>query len=153
MEENRIKTALEKVIGPLGYVLIDIKKSQGPDGNVLQVIVDRDQPIGLDDIVALSEPVSKALDSLEDQFPGAYTLDLTSLGAEKPIALEKLGNYVGSYVNLHLATPLKGENIIEGTLTQFDKESCQVERFLKGRKQTLQIKSSDIDKARLAIKF
>ena len=82
-----------------------------------------------------------------------YTLDISSLGAEKPIALEKLANYDGRYVHLHLSHPVQGENILEGTLKVVDEETLGLTFFIKGRKKDVTFPKKDVDSARLAIKF
>ena len=82
-----------------------------------------------------------------------YTLDVSSLGAEKPIDLEKLDKYQGKYVNLHLSHPYKGENIIEGDLKEVTSDYVVLTYRIKTRIVEAKIERKDIDKARLAIKF
>ncbi len=114
-------------------------------------MVDRLEPIGLDDIVSLSEALSTVLDEA-DPIGIAYTLDVSSAGAEKTIALEALSSYVGHYVHLHLTHPVKGENILEGTLLEVG-ETTKLERKEKTRKIVETFPTGDIDSARLAIEF
>jgi len=151
-EEEKVKKVLAKLLNEHGYDLVAIKYATTSEGPQLQVVVDRDDPISLDDIVKLSDPISAILDK-EDPIAGAYTLDISSLGAEKPIALEKLDHYVGKYLNLHLSHPYKGENILEGTLLKLDNGTVEFELRRKGRSEVASFAYRDIDKARLAIKF
>jgi len=151
-EEEKVKNVLLRLLKERGYDLVSVKYSITSEGPQLQVVVDRDDPISLDDIVKLSDPVSSLLDK-EDPIAGAYTLDISSLGAEKPIALDKLNRYVGRYLNLHLSHPYKGENILEGTLLKLDPGTVEFELTKKGRSEIASFPYRDIDKARLAIKF
>ena len=80
-------------------------------------------------------------------------LDISSLGAEKPIKVERLKDYVGKYVNIHLHNPLNGENILEGTLKRVDDTNLILEYRIKTRVKEAQIELKNIYKARLAIKF
>ena len=150
-EENAIFAALVEPISALGYDLIEAKLS-GNKNKTLQVIVDRVKPISLEDIVLVSEKVGEVLDEL-DPIKDPYTLDVSSLGAEKPIKLEALDQYVGSYVNLHLSRPIKGENIVEGTILNVSEEALTLQVRVKAAKRDLEIPRGDIDKARLAIEL
>ena len=149
---DKIKSELSNLVEKEGYELVDVKLSNGKDGNLLSVIVDRVKPINLDEIISLSEIISKSLDEL-NPIDSAYTLDISSLGAEKPIKLEKLKEYVGSYVNLHLSTPFKGNNILEGDIESIQDDILRLSFKEKTRTIHADIPLKDIDKARLAIKF
>lgn len=149
---DKIKSELSNLVEKEGYELVDVKLSNGKDGNLLSVIVDRVKPINLDEIISLSEIISKSLDDL-NPIDSAYTLDISSLGAEKPIKLEKLKEYVGSYVNLHLSTPFKGNNILEGDIESIQNDVLRLSFKEKTRTIHADIPLKDIDKARLAIKF
>ena len=72
---------------------------------------------------------------------------------EKRIALDKLEDYVGSYLALHLSHPYKGENDLQGTLVNLTPETISLEIAVKARKQVIQLNRADVEKARLAIKF
>ncbi|MCR5078867.1 MAG: ribosome maturation factor RimP [Bacilli bacterium] len=151
--ESHIILILEEPLKNEGFDLIEAKYAVGgKDGSTLSVVVDRVDPISLNDIVKVSELVSKILDD-DDSFDEPYVLDVSSLGAEKPIALEKLDLYVGRYVNLHLITPYQGENYVEGTLVSVNGGTVELEYREKTKKKVASLARKDIDKARLAIEF
>lgn len=150
---NEAKVVSEILTEPLkqkGYSLYEVKFKQAKE-SVLEVVVDRPAPIGLEDIVELSSFVSALLDE-KDPIPGAYTLDLSSAGAEKRIALEELPAYLGRYVHLHLSTPVQGDNILEGTLKSVG-ETVVLTQKVKTRVVERSFPYSTIDEARLAIEF
>ena len=152
---DEIKKVTEALSGPLsecGYALYSVKLFKTKEGLTLQIVVDRDDPISIDDIVKVSDLINPILDR-EDPIPGAYTLDVSSLGSEKPLSLEKLERYVGKFVHLHLSKPWKGLNDLEGDLLKVDNEEVTLERNEKGKKKEIRLYRPDIDKARLAIKF
>ena len=151
-EEKKAKEALETPLKEKGYDLYSLRFLSSAEGPKLEVVVDRPEPISLDDIVALSDFVSAALDEA-DPIAGPYTLDLSSAGAEKEIALARLPEYVGRYVHLHLSTPYQGENILEGDLVSTENGQCALTITNKGRKKQAIFPLQDVDAARLAIKF
>jgi ribosome maturation factor RimP len=147
-----VKTLIEELLKKEGFELYSLKYNHSKAGSTLEIIVDRDDSINLDDITNISNLVSNLLDE-HDFSDDAYTLDVSSLGIEKPIKLEKLDKYVGKYVNIHLQNPFKGLNTLEGELEKCDGDDVVVAYKNKTRIIKANIKRSDIDKARLAIKF
>ncbi len=151
-EIDDVKAILEPVLEKEGYTLAEVNLSRDSDGLTLHVYIDRDSPISLDDIVLVSDIINPLLDK-EDPIPGAYTLDVSSLGAEKPLKLDKLENYVGNYVNFHLSHPYKGANTLEGDLLEVNSDEIKLGIREKTKTKTIILKRETIDKARLAIKF
>ena len=150
-EERNIFEALKGPILTLGYDLVEVRLS-GNKTKTLSVTVDRVTPISLEDIVTVSDEVNKVLDEL-DPIQDPYVLDVSSLGVEKPIDIAKLPLYVGQYVNLHLVTPYKGDNILEGRLQEVTDEEVTLLLQIKVAKKAIVLPRRDIDKARLAIEL
>lgn len=122
---------------------------------VLRILIEKKDGsyISLDDIVKASELISPLLDEKDVIKDDNYMLDVASIGAEHPIKLEKLDNYVSKYVNLHLIKPIDGENIVEGTIESITDDIIILAIKVKTRIKKLEIERSNIDRARLAIKF
>lgn len=149
MEElSLVKTLIEKLLNEKGYYLYSFNYKN----NVLEIVIDRDEPISLDNITDISNDISLLLDKHEF-CESSYTLDVSSLGVEKPIKIECLEKYVDCYINIHLSNPYKGLNIIEGTLKEVDEKNITIVYKNKTRDVKCLIPRCDIDKARLAIKF
>ena len=149
---DKVKELLEPTLEKEGYELADVSLSRNKEGLTLHLVVDRDAPISLDDIVKVSDIINPLLDK-EDPINEAYMLDVSSAGSEKPLRLERLAKYVGEFVNVHLVNPYEGYNFLEGDLKEVTEEEIKLEIRVKGRKKTLSLARSNIDKARLAIKF
>ena len=148
MDLLTLKGLIEKKVNELGYELSSLSFSN----ETLSLVVDKDVEIDMDMIVNLTNELNSYLDEL-NPFEKAYTLDISSLGAEKPLKIEKLESYVNKYVNVHLVNPIKGENIYEGDLVSVNNESIVIVYRNKTRSINLEIAKSNIYKIRLAIKF
>lgn len=151
-EIRKVKDALTEPLLKVGYTLYSVKLQKGKNGLTLEIVVDRDDPISLDDIVKVSDLINPILDE-KDPIEGPYTLDVSSLGSEKPIALEKLEKYVSRYIHLHLSHPYQGFNDLEGKLLVALPETIELEVREKSRKKAITIARATIDSARLAIEF
>ena len=147
---------LEKIIkekvNALGYELDSISTKVEKGDRYLTIVVDRVKPIGMDDIVNLTHELNAYLDE-NDPFDTPYILDISSLGAEKPLKVERLTDYVNSYVHVHLINPIEGENIYEGTLVAVNDENIVIQIRIKTRTKNVDITKANISKIRLAIKF
>ena len=152
MDIIRHKEALEKKISELGYDLISINRKIEKGDVIISIVVDRVDPIDMDSIVSLSNELSSYIDSI-DESNEKYFLDISSLGAEKPLKIESLKDYVGRYVNVHIVNPIGGENIFEGDLLEVNEDSITLSYRIKTRVKQVVILLSNIYKIRLAIKF
>ena len=152
MDIVRNKEALEKKINELGYDLVSINRKIEKGDVIISIVVDRVEPIDMDSIVYLSGELSTFIDSIDDSNE-KYFLDISSLGAEKPLKVDSLKDYVGRYVNVHLTNPIAGENIYEGELVEVNEDSITLSYRIKTRVKQVVILLSNIYKIRLAIKF
>ena len=148
MELNVLNSKIAEKLNSLGYELASLSFAT----DTLSVVVDRVSSIDMNAIVEVSNELNAFLDEL-NPFDKPYTLDVSSLGAEKPLNKDKLNDYVGRYIHVHLVNPINGENIYEGTLVGQDENQITLEFKVKTRTKTVDITKENISKIRLAIKF
>ena len=148
MELKELEKLVEKTLSESGYELVSLSMTN----KTLSIVVDRVSPIDMEAIVEVTHVLNQLLDEV-DPIEGEYTLDVSSLGAEKPLKVEKLTDYINSYVNVHLINPINGENIYEGDLVSVSEDNIQLSFRQKTRVKTVDIAKSNISKIRLAIKF
>lgn len=152
MDLNTIKLHIEKLLSTLGYELYDISFKKEMGDLVLDIVVDKDEPIDMDMITSVSEAISLKLDEI-DPIGDEYVLNVSSLGAEKPLTIEKLPKYVNNFIHLHLKNPIDGENIYEGILEYADESKLILSYKIKTRTKKIEVELTNIYKVRLAIKF
>ena len=152
MDLMSLKPQLESKVNELGYELVSLSSKKEKGDLVLSIVVDKVNPIDMNEIVSLSEKLSSYLDEI-DSSDTPYLLDISSLGAEKPLKVESLKDYVGRYVSVHVTNAVDGENIFEGELKEVTSDSITVEYRVKTRVKKVVILQSNIYKIRLAIKF
>ena len=148
MDLNTLKQLLSAKVSEEGYELVSLSFAS----ETLSIVVDRSKDIDMDAIVGITNVLNAYLDEL-NPFEKAYTLDVSSLGAEKPLKVERLNEYVGRFVHVHLINPIKGENIYEGDLNNVSDETITITYRNKTRSIPVEIEKKNISKIRLAIKF
>ena len=149
--KDTVTALLEPALKVLGYDLASVTFRKEGSNYILRVVIDKDGPVSMDDIVTAGELISPLLDEA-DPIQSSYMLDVTSLGAEKPIQLDKLERYIGERVYLTLKEAVEKKDAHQGILEAITSEEVTINLENK-KKGTLTIKRSLISKARLAIKI
>jgi ribosome maturation factor RimP len=68
-----------------GFDLEDVTVSPAGKRRVVRVVVDRDGGVDLDDVAEVARAVSDLLDADPDLLDGAYVLEVTSPGVDRPL--------------------------------------------------------------------
>ena len=152
MEEKQLSELVSSKLASINYDLVSLNVSRNGGSLQVSIVVDRVAPINMEDIIEVTNVLSTCFDEI-DPFETAYNLDISSLGAEKPLKVEELDKYVDSYVNVHVNNPIDGENIFEGTLKEVNDNSILITKRIKTRSKDVEVIKTNILKIRLAIKF
>lgn len=151
MDLKLLDKHLSELLPPMGFRLIETSFVQEDKEKYLRVIVDKyHHGASLDEIVKISEDISLYLDNLKEEFD--FTLDVTTLGAEKEIALDELKDYVGAYIKVTLLEGIKGEQTFTGSLESMTEDKLIIVYFDKGRKKNQTIEIKNIKKVNRSIK-
>lgn len=150
-----IKDDVQKLIEPalkvLGYDLANVQFLKQGKNYVLRVVIDKDGPVSMDDIIRAGDLIDPLLDE-HDLIKTSYLLDITSLGIDKPIAFEKLSAYIDEELEITLKEKVSEKDSYRGVLLKL--EESQITLGLKSKKQTeIILKKEQIKTIRLVIKF
>lgn len=152
MLEEDIRHLLEQPLLEKGFTLFEVKLYKGSEGLTLGLTLDSEKPLSLDDIILASDIINPLLDE-KDLIKESYTLDVSSVGIEKPLDLNNLEKYVDRYVELHLSHPYKGENYLTGTIKEVKDDMLTIEVKVKSKKQKITIPVNTIDRGKITIEF
>lgn len=144
MELSRLRDLIADQVGSHGYELYDLEFVRERKTDILRVIIDKPEGIDIEDCVAVSGFLDPLLDEW-DPFPGEYSLEVTSPGAERRLRnAEEIRRAVGKWVHVETASFKQ-----EGELAAFDGETLA----LKVRTKTIPIPVSDLSLIRTAVKM
>jgi ribosome maturation factor RimP len=126
LKENAV---IERLIGPsldgMGFRLVRV--SYGGGGRpVLQIMAEPNDgsPMSVDHCAEISRVVSAILD-VEDPIPGAYTLEVTSPGIDRPlVSLDDYRRFSGFEAKLELARAVDGRKRFRGKIQAVDDRDC-----------------------------
>lgn len=108
--KEEILEKVRRIAAPLaaqeGLELVDVEMG-GPGGRqTLRLYIDKAGGVSLDDCTAVSRAVSAALD-VEDPIEGAYDLEVSSPGLDRPLRTEEhFLKFAGSKVRIRTFGPL-----------------------------------------------
>lgn len=112
---HRIEDIVAPTIVGMGYELVRVAMSKG---GTLQIMIEPadGRPMDVEDCATLSRALSAVLD-VEDPIPGAYTLEVSSPGIDRPLTRPKdYARWAGHVARLETAEPIEGRRRFKGTL-------------------------------------
>jgi ribosome maturation factor RimP len=123
---RRIEDIVSPTIVGMGYELVRVAMSRG--GGTLQIMIEPadGRPMDVEDCATLSRALSAVLD-VEDPIPGAYTLEVSSPGIDRPLTREK--DYVrwsGHVVRVETTLPVEGRRRFKGTLLGLENDTVRL---------------------------
>ncbi|QWU14133.1 ribosome maturation factor RimP [Paenibacillus sophorae] len=153
MSTPKIKGTVEEMLKPYlddnGFELVDVEYVKEGSNFFLRVFVDKEGGIDIDDCGSISEFLSAKLDE-NDPISGAYFLEVSSPGAERPLKkADDVAKAVGKDVFVTTYEPIDGLKEFEGRLLSFESGEMLISA---GKKQHV-VPYAKVASARLAIIF
>jgi len=151
IQEKKISKFLEPVLGELGYELVALRILGSQKLQTLQILAEdpQTQTLDLEGCTKISRAVSAILD-VEDPFPGAYQLEVSSPGIDRPLVRERdfLAN-IGFEATVEKLTPAEsGQKKFRGRIAAVENELITLNTEDQG---DVQIELGDINKAKLVL--
>jgi len=120
---DRIQAIIEPVLADLGLELYDLEHG----GGSLRVTVDREGGVDMEALAQATRLLSRELDRT-DPLPGAYTLEVSSPGLERPLRRpEHFRRAVGTTVSVRTHGRVDGARRVQGTLRAADDDGITVD--------------------------
>ena len=138
---TRVRAAIEPALAGAGFDVEDVEVRAAGKRQLVQVVVDRDGGLTLDDVADATRLVSAALDEA-DPFNGAYVLEVTSPGVDRP--LTKPRHWQRNVGRLVKVKKTDGSTI-EGRVTEADDAGVTISEE--------RVPYADIAKARVEVEF
>jgi ribosome maturation factor RimP len=131
---EQVRTAAARVAGSYGLEIFDVQFRREGGGMVLRVQIDRPGPaataedsVSVEDCSHVSRDLSALLD-VEDFVPGAYTLEVSSPGLDRPLrALGDFARFAGRRAKVVTREAIDGQTFIRGRLAGVDGETAVID--------------------------
>lgn len=140
-----VREAAEQIAAADGIEVLDVQLKGGGRGRVLDVVVDRDEPIPSEVTARLAKQLSARLDEL-DPIRGAYTLQVGTPGLDRPLRTARdFRRQLGHEVRVTL--PAGDPRQVQGLVRAVDAETLTLET---GGEQ-VRLPLADIDQGRVVL--
>ncbi|EHR60709.1 ribosome maturation factor RimP [Saccharomonospora cyanea] len=107
---SRLEPLVAEAVGAAGFDLDALDVQQAGRRKLVKVVVDGDDGVELDKVAEISRAVSAVLDRHEHLIAGAYTLEVTSPGLDRP--LTKPRHWRRARFRLVRVTPQEGSDFV-----------------------------------------
>ena len=154
MTKNSVSKSVEEYLKPivenLGYELVEVKYAKEHTGMVLTLYIYSQSGITLDDCEKVSRAVDEPLDELNPTNDAPYSLNVSSLGLDRPIKnSEDARRCLGKEIEVKLYAPVDGQKLFTGTLIEYSDQQI----VINSKQQKLAFKFKDIALASCVIDF
>ena len=119
--EGRIAAAITPALGGMGYELVRVLVL-GRERPTVQVMADRADGslINVEDCERITHAVGAVLD-VDDPLPGAWTLEVSSAGIDRPLTrLKDWARFAGHLARVEMMAPVDGRRRFTGTILGAD---------------------------------
>lgn len=117
--QERIAAIVEPSLQGMGYGLVQVRLMESSHRRTLQIMAERTdgKNMTVDDCAAISHQVSALLD-VEDPIAGAYSLEISSPGIDRPlIKRADFEKFLGYDAKMESKLPIDGRKRFKGVLT------------------------------------
>ena len=145
---------VERLVGPtvtdLGYVIVRVQFAAGARRQTLQIMAERpDGSMALEDCETVSRAISALLE-VEDPIPGAYDLEVSSPGIDRPLTrLRDFARFAGFEAKVELTKTAPGRRRFSGRLLGVEGEDVVI--AVPGEAAALKLPFADLAKAKLVL--
>ncbi len=136
--ESLVREKLEDFLSEENLLLWDVTITKEGKNTVLRVFIDKAEGyIDTDDCEKVSKFLSEKLDTVEDEMPASYFLEVSSPGMDRELKTdEQLNRYIGEFVDIKLYSGVDGKKVFQGKLDSFtDSEINITEVSEEGKKK------------------
>lgn len=150
---EEVEDLLHPILKDRELSLFDLEFVRERNDHFLRVYIDKPGGVDLDECSLVSERLSEKLDENPDLIRGAYYLEVSSPGAERPLRTkQELIDHIGENIFVSLYVHIDGNKEYEGILVNInDDDIVTIEYRYKHTKKQVDIPYDKIAKARLAV--
>jgi ribosome maturation factor RimP len=145
-DTSSLENFLRPIVEQFGCDLEAVDLAPAGRRRLLRVLVDRDGGISLDDVADVTRAISKALDADDVMGDGAYTLEVSSPGVDRPLILPR---HWRRNLKRLVAVTLKDGDKVTGRIKSASEEAAELDVDGTARR----VAYDDVAKAKIQIEF
>lgn len=126
-KEQSLLQALEQRAAEYGIEIVTLEVVGAKKAPTIRVFIDTAEGVSFDELASSQAWINATMDEI-DPFPGAYTLEVSSPGIDRPLrTVEHFQRFVGETVVLQTSSPIDGRSKWTGLLRGIGEGIIQLE--------------------------
>lgn len=126
-KERMILSALEGLAQENEVEIVTIEIIGSKKAPIIRVYIDTEGGVSFNELSSAQAWIGQKLDEI-DPFPGAYTLEVSSPGMERPLRTEEhFQRFAGQEVRVRTVSPLNGSSSFSGVLQGVEEGTVRLE--------------------------
>ncbi len=139
-----------KIGESVGVKVVEVEFKQGKNPS-LTIFIDKEGGVDLDTCELYHNAINDPIDELDPTYGQSYTLNVSSLGVDRPFKTEEDFNAnIGKMVEVKLYSAIKGKKFYEGILLSYNGQCIVIKA---DEKNTLSIDMKNIVKVNKFVDF
>ena len=126
-KEQSLLDALEPKAKAEGVELVTLEIVGAKKAPTIRVFIDTDKGVGFDELASAQSWINEIMDEI-DPFPGAYTLEVSSPGIDRPLrTVEHFARFTGERAVVKTASPVDGRSSFTGEIVSADDAAVTID--------------------------
>jgi ribosome maturation factor RimP len=154
---DKVRAIAERVAGGYGLEVFDVQFRREAPGMVLRVQIDRpgpaakeDDSVSVGDCASVSRDLSAIFD-VEEVVPGAYTLEVSSPGLDRPLrGLDDYRRFTGRLAKVVMREKVDGQGFFRGKIAGVEGQDVLIDA---DDRRTHRVPLAVISRANLEVEF
>ncbi len=115
-KESELLDALSPKAAEAGVEIVTVSVVGAKKAPTIRVFIDTEDGVSFDELAAAQAWINDIMDAL-DPFPGAYTLEVSSPGIDRPLrTIEHFARFAGDTCVVKMAHPVDGRSNFTGVI-------------------------------------
>ena len=148
--DQSLTLLLTPAVESAGFFLEEVLISSAGNHRTLTCVVDGVAPLNLDEVTIVSRLISELLDSSTIIGDGAFTLEVTSPGVDRPLTRRR---HWEKNVSRIISMVFNDGSLLTARLTELHESDAVFVENIKGRMKTHIIVLADIKRAQVEVEF
>ena len=117
---EEITSVLLPVATSMGIEIVEVE-AKVTKNSYITVYIDTENGVDLDTCEKFHNAIDPVLDELDPSYGAAYTLNVSSLGVDRPFKTDKdFLSHIGERVEVKLYSSIRGKKFYDGILVSYD---------------------------------
>ena len=126
-KEQELLDVLTPKANAEGVEIVTIEVVGAKKAPTIRVYIDTEHGVSFDELASAQSWINDIMDEV-DPFPGAYTLEVSSPGIDRPLRTpEHFTRFAGEQVIIKMAEPVDGRSSFKGSLVGMNGDAVEVD--------------------------